>query len=100
MTSSTNTNGNNQGMPTTPPTVTTLGATFTTNTAANQAATPAATTPANGVGNSQDNNDVYGTIIPNTAPVLADTAVTLNPILKMRLHPLALSAHSFPTLLL
>ncbi|MEG4301963.1 DUF4347 domain-containing protein, partial [Microcoleus sp. D3_18a_C4] len=63
MQSLTNTNSNNQGMPTALPTVTTLGATFTTNTAANQAGTPGANTPANGVGNSQDNNDVYGTII-------------------------------------
>jgi len=87
MTSSANTNGNNQGMPTTPPTVRTWGATFTNNTAANQANTPTATTPANGVGNSQDNNDVYGTIIPNTAPVLADTALTLNPLREDALAP-------------
>jgi len=84
--STVNSNGNPQGMPTTPPTVTTLGATFTTNNAANQASTPAATTPANGIGNSQDNNDVYGTIIANTAPVLADTALTL-PLLEDALAP-------------
>ncbi|MEG4361890.1 choice-of-anchor D domain-containing protein, partial [Microcoleus sp. C2C3] len=87
MTSSTiNTNGNPQGMPGTPPTVTTFGSTFTTNNAPNQASTPAATTPANGVGNSQDNNDVYGTIIANTAPVLADSALTL-PLLEDALAP-------------
>ena len=84
--STVNSNGNPQGMPTTPPTVTTLGSTFTTNNAANQASTPAATTPANGIGNSQDNNDVYGTIIANTAPVLADTALTL-PLLEDALAP-------------
>ena len=84
--STVNTNGNPQGMPATPPTVTTLGSTFTTNNAANQASTPAATTPANGIGNSQDNNDVYGTIIANTAPVLADTALTL-PLLEDALAP-------------
>jgi Ca2+-binding RTX toxin-like protein len=82
-----NTNGNPQGIPLTPPTLTTLGATFTANKADNQASTPAATTPINGVGNSQDNNDVYGTIIANTAPVLADTAVTLNPVLEDALAP-------------
>ncbi|MEG4397012.1 DUF4347 domain-containing protein, partial [Microcoleus sp. BROC3] len=86
MTSSPNTNGNTLGMPTTPPTVTTFGATFTSNTAANQAGTPTATTPANGVGNSQDNNDVYGTI-GNTAPVLADTVVTLSAILEDAVAP-------------
>jgi len=89
MTSSTNTNNINQGMPTTPPTVISLGATFTTNTATNQAGIPAATTPPNGVGNSQDNNDVYGTILSkaNTAPILADTAVTLNPLPEDALAP-------------
>ncbi|MEG3869748.1 DUF4347 domain-containing protein, partial [Microcoleus sp. Z1_B2] len=61
-----NTNGNHQGMPTALPTVTSLGATFTTNSAANQASLPAANTPANGVGSSQNNNDVYGTILGNT----------------------------------
>ncbi|MEG4225653.1 MULTISPECIES: DUF4347 domain-containing protein, partial [unclassified Microcoleus] len=67
MQSLTNANGNNQGMPTALPIVTSfgLGATFTSNTAANQAGTPAATTSANGVGNNQDNNDVYGTILGN-----------------------------------
>jgi hypothetical protein len=65
MRSLTNTNGNNQGMPTALPTVMSFGATFTNNTAANQAGTPAATTSANGVGNNQDNNDVYGTILGN-----------------------------------
>jgi Ca2+-binding RTX toxin-like protein len=89
MTSSSNTNGINQGMPTTPPTVISLGATFTTNTATNQAGIPAATTPPNGVGNSQDNNDVYGTILSkaNSAPILADTAVTLNPLPEDALAP-------------
>ncbi|MEG3845213.1 Ig-like domain-containing protein, partial [Microcoleus sp. herbarium14] len=87
MQSTTNTNGNNQGMPATLPTVTTLGATFTTNTAANQANTPTATTPANGVGNSQNNNDVYGTIFGNTAPILTDTVVTLNSILEDAVAP-------------
>jgi Ca2+-binding RTX toxin-like protein len=89
MTSSSNTNGINQGMPTTPPTVISLGATFTTNTATNQAGIPAATTPPNGVGNSQDNNDVYGTILSkaNSAPILADTAVTFNPILEDAVLP-------------
>jgi len=65
MRSLTNTNGNNQGMPTALPNVMSFGATFTGNTAANQAGTPAATTSANGVGNNQDNNDVYGTILGN-----------------------------------
>ena len=65
MQSLSNTNGNNQGMPTALPTVISLGATFTDNTAANQTGTPATTTPANGIGNSQDNNDVYGTILSN-----------------------------------
>jgi len=89
MTSSKNTNGINQGMPTTPPTVISLGATFTTNTATNQTGIPAATTPPNGVGNSQDNKDVYGTILSkaNSAPILADTAVTLNPILEDAVLP-------------
>ncbi|WP_302183118.1 DUF4347 domain-containing protein [Planktothrix agardhii] len=82
MTSLTNTNGNNQGMPTALPTVTSLGATFTGNNAGNQANTPAANTPANGQGSNQDNKDVYGTILLNTAPVLADTVVTLTPILE------------------
>jgi hypothetical protein len=36
---------------------------------------------------SQDNNDVYGTILGNTAPVLADTAKSLNPILEDALAP-------------
>ncbi|MEG3976017.1 hypothetical protein QT970_15540, partial [Microcoleus sp. herbarium8] len=80
-------NGSTQGMPTALPTVTSLGATFTGNTAANQASTPGANTPANGVGNSQDNNDVYGTITGNTAPVLADTAVTLTAILEEAVAP-------------
>ncbi|MEG3972798.1 DUF4347 domain-containing protein, partial [Microcoleus sp. T2B6] len=76
-------NGNTQGMPTTPPTVTTLGATFTTNTAVDQASAPTAITPSNGVGNSQDNNDVYGTITGNTAPLLDNNAVvTLSNILE------------------
>ncbi|MEP6501295.1 choice-of-anchor D domain-containing protein, partial [Microcoleus vaginatus ZQ-A3] len=74
-------------MPTTPPTVTTLGATFTGNTAINQANTPTANTATNGVGNSQDNNDVYGTILGNTAPVLADTVVTLSAILEDAVAP-------------
>ncbi|MDS1344785.1 DUF4347 domain-containing protein [Planktothrix agardhii] len=82
MTSLTNSNGNNQGMPTALPTVTSLGATFTGNNAGNQANTPAANTPANGQGSNQDNKDVYGTILLNTAPVLADTVVTLTPILE------------------
>jgi hypothetical protein len=87
MQSLTNSNGNDLGMPTTLPTVTTLGATFTGNTAADQANTPNATTPTNGVGNSQDNNDVYGTILGNTAPVLADTVVTLSNILEDAVAP-------------
>jgi hypothetical protein len=82
MQSTTNTNGNNQGMPTTLPTVTTFGATFSGNTAADQASAPGATTLSGGVGNNQDNNDVYGTIAPNTAPVLANTTVTLSSILE------------------
>ena len=87
MKSVTNTNGNNQGMPTTLPTVTTVGATFTTNTAANQAGTPSANTPANGVGNNQDNNDVFGTILlgntvnlsvsPTTGTEAGTTAITV-----------------------
>ncbi|WP_445243932.1 DUF4347 domain-containing protein, partial [Microcoleus sp. S13_B4] len=87
MRSLTNTNGNNQGMPTALPTVKSLGATFTGNTAANQAGTPAATTPANGVGSSQDNNDVYGTILgsppvnllvsSNTGTEVGTTAITV-----------------------
>ena len=80
-------NGSTQGMPTVLPTVTSLGATFTGNTAANQASTPGANTPANGVGNSQDNNDVYGAITGNTAPVLADTVVTLTAILEDAVAP-------------
>ncbi|WP_216670796.1 beta strand repeat-containing protein, partial [Microcoleus asticus] len=87
MTSLTNSNGNNQGMPSALPTVRTLGATFTGNTATNQAGTPTANTPTNGVGNSQDNNDVYGTILYNTAPVLADTVVTLSAILEDAVAP-------------
>ena len=82
MKSLTNSNGNDQGMPTALPTVTSLGATFTGNNAGNQANTPAANTPANGQGSNQDNKDVYGTILLNTAPVLADTVVTLTPILE------------------
>ncbi|MEG4216575.1 DUF4347 domain-containing protein, partial [Microcoleus sp. Pol14C6] len=72
--------GRDQGMPTALPTVMSFGATFTGNTAANQAGAPAANTPANGQGINQDNNDVYGSI--NTAPVLADTTVTLTNILE------------------
>ncbi|MEG4110259.1 Ig-like domain-containing protein, partial [Microcoleus sp. S13_C5] len=87
MQSLTNTNSNNQGMPTALPTVTTFGATFTGNTAANQVSTPTANTPSGGVGNSQDNNDVYGTITGNTAPVLADTVVTLSAILEDAVAP-------------
>jgi len=82
MQSLTNPNGNNQGMPTTLPTVRTLGATFSNNTAAEQANTPGATTSSGGVGSNQDNNDVYGNISPNTAPVLTDTVVTLSSILE------------------
>ncbi|MEA5563820.1 DUF4347 domain-containing protein, partial [Planktothrix agardhii] len=88
MTSLTNTNRNSLGMPTALPTVISLGgATFTGNTAANQASNPGANTPTNGVGNSQDNNDVYGTILPNTAPVLADTVVTLSNVLEDAVAP-------------
>ncbi len=68
MQSLTNTNGNNQGMPTALPTVSAFGFLSTSgNTAAQNAST------------TTDNNDIYGTII-NTAPVLADTVVTLNSV--------------------
>ncbi|WP_305884986.1 DUF4347 domain-containing protein, partial [Oscillatoria sp. HE19RPO] len=85
MQSLTNTNGNNLQMPTTLPLVRSLGATFTGNTAANQAGTPGAIAPANGQGVNQDNNDVYGSI--NTAPVLADTVLTLSTILEDAVAP-------------
>ncbi|MEG4622018.1 DUF4347 domain-containing protein, partial [Microcoleus sp. M2_D2] len=65
MRSLTNTNGNNQGMPAALPTIISRGATFTGNTAVNQAGVPGANTPANGIGNTQDNNDVYGSIVGN-----------------------------------
>ena len=79
---------NTQGIPTTLPTVTTFGATFTTNSAANQGGIPSATTPVNGVGNNQNNNDVYGSIAPgNTAPILANTPIAFNPILEDAIAP-------------
>ncbi|MEG3832984.1 DUF4347 domain-containing protein, partial [Microcoleus sp. Z1_C3] len=63
------TQGNTQGMPTTPPTVSVVGYLRTTgNTAANNANT----TP--------NNNDIYGSI--NTAPVPNNTPVTLNSVLE------------------
>ncbi|MFB8796783.1 MAG: DUF4347 domain-containing protein [Microcoleus sp.] len=76
MASTTNTNGNNLQMPTTVPLVTSLGATFIGNNSANATGN----TPTNGQGRTQDNEDVYGSI--NTAPVLADTVVTLSNILE------------------
>ncbi|XZN91416.1 MAG: DUF4347 domain-containing protein [Microcoleus sp.] len=68
--------GNTQGMPVALPTVTALGFLRTIgNTAAQNAST------------TTDNNDIYiGTII-NTAPVLADTAVTLNSVLEDAVAP-------------
>ncbi|MCT7967428.1 DUF4347 domain-containing protein, partial [Laspinema sp. D1] len=63
------TQGNTQGMPTTPPTVSVVGYLRTTS---NTAANNANTTP--------NNNDIYGSI--NTAPVLNNTPVTLNSVLE------------------
>ncbi|WRH67328.1 MAG: tandem-95 repeat protein [Planktothrix sp. GU0601_MAG3] len=69
------TQGNTQGMPAALPTVTALGFLRTSgNTAAQNAST------------TTDNNDIYGTII-NTAPVLADTVVTLNSVLEDAVAP-------------
>ncbi|MEG5206488.1 DUF4347 domain-containing protein, partial [Microcoleus sp. AT13-A6] len=73
-----NTNGNNQGMPTVLPTVTSLGATFTNNTALSQGNIPGAKTPSGGAGSSQNNNDVYGTIAAPT-PDIAVTTPTFTP---------------------
>ncbi|MGD1932183.1 MAG: beta strand repeat-containing protein [Leptolyngbyaceae cyanobacterium] len=70
-------NTNDQGEPGVLPTVTTAGTVlFSGNTAA-EAASPTATPSTNGVGNSQDNNDIFGSI---TAGVLATdtTAPALN----------------------
>ncbi|CAD5981544.1 Cell wall protein IFF6 [Planktothrix tepida] len=69
------TQGNTKGMPTALPTVTALGF---LRTSGNAAAENASTTT--------DNNDIYGTII-NTAPVLADTVVTLSSILEDAVAP-------------
>ncbi len=68
-------NGSTQGMPSTLPTVSAFGFLRTSgNTAAQNAST------------TTDNNDIYGTII-NTAPVLADTVVTLNSVLEDAVAP-------------
>ncbi|MHC0061779.1 beta strand repeat-containing protein [Nostoc sp. UIC 10890] len=66
MQSTTNTNGNNQGMPTVLPTVDSLGnPTFSSNSAANDAGTPT------------NNNDVYGTInVTSATPTVGITAQT------------------------
>ncbi|HIK08753.1 MAG TPA: DUF4347 domain-containing protein, partial [Oscillatoriaceae cyanobacterium M33_DOE_052] len=70
MQSLTNTNGNNQGMPTTLPTVNFTGYLRTSgNTAADNA------------GTNTNNNDLYWTNT-NTSPTLTDTAVTLNSVLE------------------
>ncbi|MEG5124546.1 DUF4347 domain-containing protein, partial [Microcoleus sp. ARI1-B5] len=67
--------GNTQGMPAVVPTVSAFGFLRTSgNTAAQNANTRT------------NNNDIYGTIA-NTAPVLADTVVTLNPVLEDSLAP-------------
>ncbi|MBD2322527.1 MULTISPECIES: Calx-beta domain-containing protein, partial [unclassified Desertifilum] len=72
MQSLTNSNGNNQGMPTTLPTVTSISATFTDNTASNATGH----TAENGIGEAQNNWDVYGTITGLPAPSVNITATT------------------------
>jgi len=71
MQSTTNTNGNNQGMPSVLPTVTSFGnPTFRGNSAANDAGTPT------------NNDNVYGTINitnPNTPPVANPDSVSATP---------------------
>ncbi|MEH2128217.1 Ig-like domain-containing protein [Nostoc sp.] len=68
MQSTTNTNGNNQGMPTVLPTVNSVGnPTFSGNNAANDAGTPT------------NNDNIYGTInisVTNNAPVAVDDSVS------------------------
>ncbi|MBL1178951.1 beta strand repeat-containing protein, partial [Pantanalinema sp. GBBB05] len=88
----TNANGNNQGMPTTLPTVLASGVTFAGNNATDNVSS---TTPTGGIGSNQDNEDVYGTIAfgsnapvvtvannaltytENGAPILLDTGATV-----------------------
>ena len=70
MQSLTNTNGNNQGMPTALPTVSVVGYLRTSNNAA-----------ANDASTNADNDDLYWTNT-NTAPTLANTVVTLNTVLE------------------
>ncbi|MEM6433456.1 MAG: hypothetical protein AAF773_06315, partial [Cyanobacteria bacterium P01_D01_bin.115] len=66
MQSTTNVNGNNQGMPTTLPTVTTAGnVVFSGNTAGDANGN----TGPNGGGAEQDNNDIFGTIVAANSPV-------------------------------
>ncbi|MEG3834290.1 DUF4347 domain-containing protein, partial [Microcoleus sp. Z1_C3] len=101
MTSLTNSNSNNQGMPTALPTVTIFGATFTSNTAADQASTPTANTPSGGVGNSQDNNDVFGTIAAPPTPDIVVTTPTFTPTTllagttKQKLYEIDLAVSTF-----
>ncbi|MHC5818071.1 MAG: DUF4347 domain-containing protein, partial [Nostoc sp.] len=80
----TNSNGNNQGMPASLPKVISLTATFSTNSALD--ATDNNGTSTNGIGENQDNNDVFGTISPNTAPSLTGNA-TLAEIAEDTVNP-------------
>jgi Ca2+-binding RTX toxin-like protein len=61
----TNSNGNNQGMPTVLPTVTASNVTFFGNNAANATGN----TGSNGVGEGQNNDDVFGTIALGAPPI-------------------------------
>ncbi|RCJ41136.1 hypothetical protein A6769_38805 [Nostoc punctiforme NIES-2108] len=80
----TNSNGNDQGMPASLPKVISLTATFSTNNALDAENS----TFTNGIGENQDNNDVFGTISapPNTAPSLTGNA-TLAEIAEDTVNP-------------
>jgi hypothetical protein len=68
--STTNVNGNNQGMPTTLPTMTSTSATFSGNTATDD---DGGNTTANGIGTDQNNDDIFGTIPEPPASIVSIT---------------------------
>ncbi|MEO1208493.1 MAG: Calx-beta domain-containing protein [Cyanobacteria bacterium J06638_20] len=77
MQSTTNSNANNAGMPSTLPTVTASTVTFENNTAANAMGN----TDPNGIGADQNNNDVFGTITASdlpTTPTVQFSAATFS----------------------